>query len=147
MCVVNGMADKRIALLRITYWWGIVADAAETARMVFPGLFINSTGAAVERSPGFDLALLYGAPVMLGWTLILFWADRRPLERKGVLLCLLPVVVSYFLVELYAVARGIVPLNSMLPVFVLQPAFLVLIVVSYRHARRGERAAARRAAA
>ncbi|MBN1533761.1 MAG: hypothetical protein JXA20_13915 [Spirochaetes bacterium] len=131
------MEKRKITLLRITYWWGIVADAVETVRMVFPDLFVASTGAAVERGPGLQLALLYGAPVMLGWTLLLFWADRKPLERKGVLLCLIPVVVSYVLVELYAVARGIIPLQNMVPVFLLQPLFLFLIVFSYRRAREG----------
>ena len=129
------MEHTRIALLRITYWWGIIADAIETVRMLFPDLFIASTGAAVTRSPGFDLALMYGAPVMLGWTLLLFWADRKPLERRGILLCLAPVVAAYFLVEAYAVARGIIPLEKMVPVFVLQPVFLFLIIFSYRRAR------------
>lgn len=39
---------RSLLLLRITFWWGIVADAMETARMLVPGLFIQSIGAVVN---------------------------------------------------------------------------------------------------
>jgi hypothetical protein len=131
------MTNNRILLLRVTYWWGIIADAVETVRMVFPNFFIASTGANVRQDPGFNLALMYGAPVMLGWTLILFWADRKPVERRGVLLCLIPVVIAYFFVEVLAVSGGIIPLKNMLPVFIIQPVFLFMIVLSYLKTRTG----------
>lgn len=132
------MIKKRILMLRITYWWGIIADAVETVLMTFPKLFIASTGANVRPEPGFNLALMYGAPVMLGWTLLLFWADRKPLERRGVLLCLIPVVVAYFFVEILAVSRGIIPLKNMVPVFIVQPLFLFMIILSYCNAEAAE---------
>lgn len=130
---------RSLTLLRITFWWGIIADALETVRMLVPGLFIQSTGAAVSRNPGFDFALMYGAPVMLGWTLLLIWAERRPMERKGVLLCLIPVVISYFALEVFAVKTGILPFETTLPTFILQSVFLGLIVLSYFMARSAER--------
>ncbi|HOU14897.1 MAG TPA: hypothetical protein PKZ84_17455 [Anaerolineae bacterium] len=47
---------------------------------------------------------------MLGWTLLLLWADRKPLERKGVLLCLIPVVIAYMVVGIVGVRIGAVAL-------------------------------------
>ena len=37
--------------------------------------------------PGAELryGLRAGAPLMAGWTLLLLWADRRPVERKDVI--------------------------------------------------------------
>lgn len=128
-----------VMLLRITLWWGIIADAVETARMFFPSVFIESSGAVVTRDPGFDLALRYGAPVMLGWTLLLIWADRKPMERKGILLCLVPVVISYFVVEVIAIRDGVLRLGSVLPAFILQTVLLLLIALSYSLARAAER--------
>jgi len=36
-----------------------------------------------------------GAPLMAGWTVLLLWADRQPLERRGVLpITVLPVIAG-----------------------------------------------------
>lgn len=81
---------------------------------------------------------MYGAPVMLGWTLLLVWAVRKPMERKGVLLCLIPVVISYFALEVFALNAGVVRFENMLPTFILQPVFLCLIGFSYTLASRDQ---------
>lgn len=122
---------NKVLWLRVTFWWGIVADAIETIRMTVPKLFLASTGINLAPDVGFRFGLLYGAPVMLGWTLLLFWADRRPLERKGVLLCLMPVVVAYMVVEIIGISMGLVTFAKMLPAFFLQTALVGLCIFSY----------------
>jgi hypothetical protein len=76
------------------------------------------------------------ASLMLGWTLLLFWASRRPIERASVLLLTAIVVFSLMLAGSYAVLSGFVPLRKMLPVFVLQIGMTGLFLTSYLLASR-----------
>lgn len=126
---------NKILWLRITFWWGIIADACEVIRMTFPRLFLATTGSALTPDTGLRFGLLYGAPVMLGWTLLLFWADRKPLERKGVLLCLIPVVIAYMVVGIVGIRIGAVALAATAPTFVLQVTLIALCLFSYMHAQ------------
>ena len=48
-----------------------------------------------------------GAALMFGWTALLLWADRAPVERRDVLLLtVFPVVVGLAVNEAAAVATG-----------------------------------------
>ena len=44
---------------------------------------------------------------MVGWTLILIWADRKPVERKGVLLLVIAIVIGVALNRITAIPTGI----------------------------------------
>jgi len=75
--------------------------------------------------------------LMLGWTALLLWADRKPLERKGVLLItLLPVVLGLVVNEIVAVRAGFLSVESTAPVWVVQALITVLFVFSYLNARK-----------
>lgn len=126
---------RKILWLRIAFWWGIIADAFEAIRMTFPRLFLATTGGTLTPDAGFRFGLLYGVPVMLGWTLLLFWADRKPLERKGILLCVIPVIIASMVVELIGIRTGAVVLAATIPTFVLQVALITLCLFSYLGAR------------
>ncbi|MGD8457343.1 MAG: hypothetical protein PVF83_13260 [Anaerolineales bacterium] len=126
---------KGVLWLRVTFWWGIIADAFETVRMVFPRLFLASTGVELPLDAGFRFGLLYGAPVMLGWTILLLWADRKPYERRGVVLCIIPVVLGYVAVEVLGISMGIVALAKIIPIFVIQGILICLCIFSYVKAR------------
>ena len=122
-------------LIRITLWWGIIADLFETVRMIFPQIFIATTGANIPLNNDFRFALLYGAPVMFGWAAMLFWADRKPVKRSGILLCLVPVIAGYIIVEIIGIRIGMLDTVKTIPTFVLQSVLLVLSVTSYCLAR------------
>lgn len=122
---------NKILWLRITFWWGIIADAFEVIRMMIPQLFLATTGSPLTPDTGFRFGLLYGMPVMLGWTLVLFWADRKPLERRGVLLCLIPVILAYLVVEIVGIQMGVIAFaNTLLPL-IMQVILIVLCIFSY----------------
>ena len=58
---------------------------------------------------GLGYGLINGAPLMIGWTILLLWADRKPMERKDTLLLTLPVVLLIPLVPntlVLAIALG-----------------------------------------
>lgn len=122
---------KKVILLRFTLWWGIIADAIEAFRMASMELFVSSSKINIEPDIGLKFGLLYGMPVMMGWSFILFWADRKPLERRGVLLCLIPVILGYFIVQAFAIQNGLFSLLQMIPTFILQGLLLILSAISY----------------
>ncbi len=122
---------NRVLWLRITFWWGIIADTFEVIRMIIPQLFLATTGSPLMPDTGLRFGLLYGAPVMLGWTLVLFWADRKPLERRGVLLCLIPVVLAYLVVEIVGIQMGDIAFANMRLPFMMQVILIALCIFSY----------------
>lgn len=52
-------------------------------------------------------AMGLGASLMAGWTLLLIWADRKPVERRGVLpLTIFPVIFGIALSGVVTVAKS-----------------------------------------
>jgi hypothetical protein len=78
---------KKILLLRICYWIGAVADAISATVMLLPTVGGSMYG-ILDFNPGYEYryAMGLGASLMLGWTFLLIWADKKPVERRGVLL-------------------------------------------------------------
>lgn len=133
---------KPVLWLRIAYWAGIIVDAVAAVQMLCPRLLVRTYGIDVAPTPEFSFAMRYGAPLMIGWTVLLFWADRRPVERKDVLLITaFPVVVGYVAIEGYAIAVGFATLVQMVPLLAIQAVLLGLFTVGYWKGRRIEREA------
>jgi hypothetical protein len=136
--VPSATADVADAVrwLRISYWTGAVTDAIAALQMLVPSLFAFGNGLR-DFAPGRDyrFAMGMGASLMIGWTALLIWADRRPVERRDVLLItIVPVIAGLALNELVAVRNGFLPTWSVVPVWLLQVALTVLFWTSYRRA-------------
>jgi predicted CoA-binding protein len=72
-----------------------------------------------------------GASLMLGWTVLLLWADRKPLERRGVLPITVFVIAGLAWAGGYAVGAGLIPLPNMIPSWGFQVFLVVLFLYSY----------------
>jgi len=72
---------------------------------------------------------------MIGWTAILIWADRKPMERKGVLLIVIPVVIGVALNQITAIPSGISSVGAMIPIWILQAVLIALFTFGYLNAR------------
>jgi hypothetical protein len=131
--------NNAIRWLRISYWVGAVVDFAAGLMMVIPALFAFMSQ-PVNFQPGNDYryAMGMGAPLMFGWTVLLLWADRKPLERKGILPITLLVVIGEALTQVWGVTVGFVPLGALVPTFILQALIFSLFLFSYLNARRAE---------
>jgi hypothetical protein len=134
---------KTMFLIRMPYWLGIAADALWAVALLFPPLFFTLTG-----TPGFNpdlqvkLIMGVGGSLMTGWTLLLIWALRRPIERRVVaLLTAFPVVVGMFVVAFIGFLAG-----SAANLWIMAKTILLFVtmVTSYVLADRiaGQRAAA-----
>lgn len=67
---------KAIVYLHCVYWLGIALDGIEAVSA--------ATAHYTELFAG--IATTRGFGVMTAWTILLLWADRRPIERRVVLL-------------------------------------------------------------
>lgn len=131
-----------IRLLRVAYWTGAVVDAAALVPLLVPpaaGAMLGIDGFAPDAAYRYVAGMC--AALMAGWTVLLVWADRQPVHRRGVLLLTVcPVVVGLIASGAYAVGSGLVRPAFLAPVFAVQLAVCVLFVVAYLRARAFDRA-------
>lgn len=123
----------KTTIIRIACWAGAIADLFFFIAMICPPLW-----GLVFGKPGFNPGLEYridmgvGASLMLGWTCLLLWADRKPVERRGVLLLTAcPVLVGMGITGSLAAATGVTSFITLLPVFVLKIVLLTLMISGY----------------
>jgi len=126
--------ERKILFLHISYWAGAILDVIAFLMMIFPSLFALNNGLK-NFHPGVEYryAMGMGAPLMLGWTVILLWADRKPMERKDILLITLLVVLGEVATEILGVMTGFIAASSMLLTWAIQLIVGVLFVFSYRN--------------
>jgi len=131
--ILEQRMPSHILWLRANYWIGAVVDGI----MVIPLLFPRVAGAMFgigNFQPGADFryAASVGASLMAGWTVLLLWADRRPVERSGVaIITLIPVLVGLMLSGVFAVSSGLIKQADMLPTFVMQGLLFTSYLCSY----------------
>lgn len=130
----SGKKMKReIQLLRLSYWIGALIDALVGVLMIVPSLFGLKEGILnFVPSPDYLFAMGMGASLMFGWTVLLLWADRKPMERNGILpITVFPVIVGIFTSRLYGISSGFLNLTNSIPDLII-PIFLgMLFLVSY----------------
>jgi hypothetical protein len=129
--------SRKIILLRFCYWIGAVADAISAIVMLFPRLGGSMYGIS-DFNPGYEYryAMGLGASLMIGWTFLLIWADRKPVERRGVLiLTVFPVLFGLIISGIYVVATGLISTDKMVPTWIFQGLITGLYLFSYVYTR------------
>jgi hypothetical protein len=127
---------KEVAWLRVAYWVGAVFDAVTLVPMLIPGVGARVFGlSGFVPGPEYRYAMGLAAALMFGWTLLLIWADRRPVERRGVLPLTVVVVIALAGAGAYAVATGLVAFERMLPTWIWQGLISGLFVLAYLRSR------------
>jgi hypothetical protein len=99
---------KKMFFIRFPYWLGIAADALWAFALFVPYVFGLLIG-----NPGYDpdiqvrLIMGIGGSLMTGWTFLLLWAVRKPIERRVViLLTAFPVVFGLLIVALIGLIKS-----------------------------------------
>ena len=133
--------NKAIRWLRISYWAGAIVDLLAFLEMLFPGALqaaLGETGPEINME--FRLALAFGAPLMIGWTVLLLWADRKPMERRGVLaITLCPVLVGLLIRGLVGAASGVFTGSTAVAAIAVPIALMTLFSYSLLRARKASR--------
>lgn len=96
---------KKVVLLRFCYWLGAILDCRAAILLTLLRYRDLPAGmAARQSSHAFGMAALWGAgdatALMWGWTALLLWADRKPVERRGILLLTTVPVVLLLLAQM-----------------------------------------------
>jgi hypothetical protein len=76
-----------------------------------------------------------GASLMLGWTLLLLWASRRPVERGFVAPLTMVVVCGFVVTEVLELSRHVEP-AQLAATFGSQLALLLLFGAAYYSGKR-----------
>ena len=99
---------KKMLWIKFPYYLGIAADALWAVALLVPAVFGLLLG-----NPNFipdlqvRLIMAIGGILMTGWTLLLFWGVRKPIERRMViLLTAFPVVFGLFFIALFGFLSG-----------------------------------------
>ncbi len=100
--------QKKMFWIKFPYWLGIGADALWAVGLLFPWVFGILTGTP-DFNPDLQVKTVMGVggSLMTGWTILLIWAVRKPIERRFViLLTAFPVVFGLFITTLTGVLNG-----------------------------------------
>jgi hypothetical protein len=128
---------NKILFLHISYWTGAILDVLAFLIMLFPPLFAWNSGLMnFNPSVEYRYAMGMGAPLMLGWTIILLWADRKPMERKNILIITLVVILGEVVTEIFGVMTGFIAMPAMLLTWVLQLLVSTLFIFSFWNASK-----------
>ncbi len=124
------MNFERVKLLRVAFIAGAITDGAALLPMLFPA-FASLFWGIDDVSGSYRFAMGYGAALMLGWTALLAWASRRPVERRFVAALTVLVIWGLVLAEIAAVHSSAIGVARMAPTWCLQSVLLVLFVFAY----------------
>jgi hypothetical protein len=94
---VEATPSSAVRWLHRSYRLGAIVDGFATVGMLFPDrLWTVGFNPPFDRNrPESAYGMRAAAPLMAGWTVLLLWADRKPLERKDVLaITAIPVVAG-----------------------------------------------------
>jgi hypothetical protein len=101
--------EKKVKLLKISFWIGAITDALAAKIMIFPQLrtyIFGDDNFTITSEYRYVLGL--GASLMLGWTVLLIWGSFKPIERKGLLIItVFPVITGIIISQIYAVTQCI----------------------------------------
>jgi len=122
------MDRNKLLVIKLAYWLGIVADAFWAAALSIPSLF----GAFIGRpdfEPDFQTRLIMwiGAVLMTGWTLLLIWAVKKPIERRVIILVTaVPVVLGLFMIAVVDYLNG----NSFVQWIIIKCTILIFAMIA-----------------
>lgn len=121
-------------VLRAAFLIGAVADAGALLPMLLPSLAVRLWGLQ-DVSGSYRVAMGCAASLMLGWTLLLVWAARQPLERRAVAALTFLVVGGLIVTEVVAAVSGILEARRLVPTWGLQAFLLMLFATTYHVSR------------
>jgi len=128
-------------LLQIAFVAGAITDAAALVPMLSPR-FADLLWGLHDDTSSYRFAMGYGAALMLGWTILLLWAYRRPRERRAIAAFTAVVIVGLIVAELFAVRAGVLAAGRMAPTWALQAVLLVLFSSAFYSGRSRDSVAA-----
>lgn len=115
------MKQKR-TLLRIGYWVAAIGDYIVAVLVLIPSRmgvteFVHPMGLT--------------AAIAFSWGTLLIIADRKPVQRRWVLLPTMLVAFLLSVASVYTCVTGIIPINKLIPALVMYPLVLCLLTYTW----------------
>ncbi len=126
------MESREEKLLRTAFLAGAITDALALVPML-SARFAQLLWGFSDPTGSYRFAMGYGASLMFGWTLLLLWAARKPLERRVVAALTVIVVYGLALTEIVSVATGALAAWRMIPTWILQTVLIALFASAYHY--------------
>lgn len=127
----KGLKEYRQArLLRAAFLAGAITDALAVIPMLSPPVAGLLWGFK-EFSGDYHFAMGYGASLMTGWTALLLWAYRRPVERGFVAVLTIVVIAGLVVTEVITVSCGYIEIKRMIGTWLMQGLLLTLFAGAY----------------
>jgi hypothetical protein len=129
------MKNKTLLYIHFVYWAGIIIDLLEALK--------GMTGfyKAVYLGQADSVALVQGGgKIVLAWTLLLIWADRKPIERRAVLLFTAIIIILATLNGYLMVLSGLAEFQGALINTIGSPILGIMYIVAYIAANKMARA-------
>jgi hypothetical protein len=128
----------RIKILRAGFWTGGILDGVYAINMALVWLIDSYSGFDPIKIMRFTAGLQsryawgFACVMVTGWTMLLFWADRKPLERRGViLLTAFPVVSGLLIDSIFAVLVNLETWGKMMPIQIVYVFLITLFTSGY----------------
>ena len=77
---------------------------------------------------------LFGAAAT-AWTILLVWADQKPVERKGILLITITIFIGLMAANLIGMSLNVLPTKRFIRRWIMLLILIVLYAYSYWNAR------------
>ncbi|MHA1988270.1 MAG: hypothetical protein ACW98D_16665 [Promethearchaeota archaeon] len=129
---------NRIKLIRVSYWIAAILDGIYAINIGLVWLIDDYSGfdpiKMVRFTGGLESRYAWGFACVLvtTWTILLIWADRKPIERRDViLLTAFPVVSGLFVDTIFAITNDLVTWIEILLVQLVYIFLIVLLLSSY----------------
>ncbi|MFA6010806.1 MAG: hypothetical protein WC799_12550 [Desulfobacteraceae bacterium] len=127
-------SQTKIKMVHGICWLGAAADAFWTVVFLHPPLFAFLTGKS-HMQFDINLRLMMGgaASLMAGWTLLLIWTAKKPIERRMVMLfTAVPVLVGLIATTVTGIVNGN---SSSIWILVKCGLLTIIMLVGYQTAR------------
>ena len=121
---------NNIIWLRVSYWIGAIADFILAILVLNPKLM----GVDVYCHP---MGMMSAAA--FSWGCMLIWADRKPLERKWILLPTILIVTMLLIAGIYSICVGAVTVERYFVNFIILPILIIFWSFSYYNTRNIDR--------
>jgi hypothetical protein len=116
--------------LKLAYLLGAITDFVVFLMMVFPQ-FASAFWGIEGFTEQYYFAMGLGAPVMLGWSLLLLWAYKKPVERRTIAPLTILAIIGIAITNIIMVTRELFTVTGMLPSFIIQAILLALFSYGY----------------
>jgi len=126
------MDETHARLLRTAFAAGAVTDALAVIPLLSPPMAELLWGFA-DPSGAYRFVMGYAATLMAGWTGLLIWAWRQPVERSFVAALTVGVIYGLAATEIVAISSGAIAAWRVVPTFALQAVLLGLFATAYHY--------------